>query len=673
MDLIGATIEGKYRILSVLGAGGAGTVYKAEQEDLTRFVAIKVLHKNNENSDDRLKLIREAKNLSAGQDPSIIKVLAVGVLDDDSPYLVMEYVEGETLDAFIAKKGALSVAETIEIGMKTSQALSAAHSSKLIHRDLKPANILIEERGSERFVKILDFGLAKSVSQTSSLAQRNTATGAIVGSIAYMAPEVCSGQQASAQSDVYALGCILYECLVGHAAFVSDNILALLNMHREELPTSLCEQQNDIPADLELIVFKCIQKEPRDRFASADELFSALDAVKKGRSLEATLDGVITGSRAQKKGKTKSFPLPVMVAVAISLSVFVVCVAYLAENKNAPQTRSLTAMPLQHPKSTKKLRGINADTIDSRARKMILEFEDISDGSDSQERARAVAFIPVADGIIKDTGRFEILYLAWFLKGRAYAKLSDPIKSLDAYKQSLSYAIDAAHGKEPYQAVYSYSGIIHEAEALQDYATAENAGLNALNIIESSAAGKTLPVINIPYLENARLLNFFGLALEHEFNFRLARVELALGKLTKARKHAERALSLAESMERGTVYTRVTLSNILSELNESKLALVQASTCEKLLAELSRSSGHGEAMPTVSDIFNGTANNSPEFLLEQYRLLANYYVKYGYKQDAVRVFNAAIDFAKEHNLSRGSIEHMELNVQNLKSQIGSAK
>lgn len=669
MYLIGATIEGKYKILSVLGAGGAGTVYKAEQEDLTRFVAIKVLHKNNENTNDRLKLIREAKNLSAGQDPSIIKVLAVGVLEDDSPYLVMEYVEGETLDAFIARKGALPFADAVEIGIKISKALAAAHASKLIHRDLKPANILVGESGGERFVKVLDFGLAKNVSQTSSLAQRNTATGAIVGSIAYMAPEVCSGQQASAQSDIYALGCILYECLTGHAAFESDNILALLNMHRVELPAPLRELAKELPPDLELIVFKCIQKNPRDRFESAEELLSALEAVRSGKSLGPTLVGVELGARV-KQAKSSSIPLPIIAASSISAVVFVAGVFYFVAQNSPAKRNSETA--LQSPKSNKKLRGINADTIDSRALKMIQEFEDISDGSDNQERFRAMAFIPVADGIIKDTDRSEILYLAWFLKGRAYSKLRDSVKSLDAYKQSLSHSINAAHGKEPYQAIYSYSGIIHEAEALQDYETVENAGLNALNIMDASAAGKTLPVITIPHLENARLLNFFGLAVEHEINFRLARAELALGKLKQARKHAERALVLAEAMERGTVYTRVTLANILSALKESKLALAEAKTCENLLAELTRSSEHEKAVPTVSDIFNGSVNQSPDVLLEQYRLLANYYVKYDFKKDAVRVFKCAIEFAQKHHLSRGSIEHMQQNVQNLESQIHSA-
>ena len=667
MDLIGATVEGKYKVLSVLGAGGAGTVYKAEQEDLSRFVAIKVLHRNNDSSDDRLKLIREAKNLSAGQDSSIIKVLAVGVLEDDSPYLVMEYVEGETLEDFVQRKGALSAAETIKYGLSIARALTVAHASKIIHRDLKPANIMIGEAGGEQFLKILDFGLAKSVSQTSSLAQRNTATGAIVGSIAYMAPEVCAGQQASEKSDIYALGCIMYECLIGHAAFVSDNILALLNMHKEQLPKPLRDIRSELPESLELLVFKCLQKNPTERFQSASDLLSALEAVRDGRSLDSTFDGVRLRDSNSHLSKSKNGTMMPLIVGAAAL-ILISGIGFFATKQRNPTP--VVAVDSMQPKPGKRLSGINANTIESRTQKMIQSFESISDGAQSLERRNCEAFLLEADSMIRDTKKPEILFLAWYLKGRTYGKLQDARKSLDAYQKALACGIEAAHGQEPYQAVYAYSGVIHEAEALRDFKTAEHAGVQALKLIEGSEAGKSFPSIQVPVGENSRLLNFFGLAVELEFNFRLARAEFALGKKKEARKHAERALVLAENLERNSIFIRCTLADILASLKEDKLALAQIKTSEKLLGELRRAAQKGpSAMPNVTALFNGTTKKTPDVLLEQYRVIANFYARNGYKADAVRVFQTAIDFAQENGSPQSQIDHMQANVDNLKSSL----
>lgn len=674
MDLIGSTIEGKYKILSVLGSGGSGTVYKAEQEDLSRFVAIKVLHKNSDRSDDRLKLVREAKNLSAGgQESSIIKVFAVGLLDDDSPYLVMEFVEGQTLDVLIQQKGPLPVTFVTRLGVQIAQALAVAHASKIIHRDLKPANILIEDRVGEPFVKVLDFGLAKNLSQSSSLAQRNTATGAIVGSIAYMAPEVCAGQQASERSDIYALGCILYECLAGQAAFVSDNILALLNMHRDALPKPLRDTRNNVPEQLELIVFKCLQKDPKHRFSSADEVIDSLNALASGSPLDMTLAGVVLrDDRSIRQQRRSKLFFPLFAALLVLIGIAGVGLIVTREKIGKVQNRSGASASLQDVVPKKRLLGINSASIESRTSKLIEHYEGIADaGSNSLEEERSQAVVSEADGIIKDTKKPEILYLAWYLKGRTYNKLGEDRKSLESYQQATKCAIQAAGGREPFQVVYAYSGIIHQAEALGEYRIAESAGLKAIRLLEERSAGKEIPLIDVPLKDdNNRLLNFFGLAIEREFYFRVARSQLALGKLKEARMHAEKALLRSEELGRGTVYVRTVLADILSGLKETKQARKQAETCESLLVVERQKADRGQlSIPSVSAIFTGTENRDPKVILEQHRMLANYYLKYGYKSDAVRVFKIAIDFAKEFNLSPADIEHMQKNVLNLESQL----
>lgn len=349
--MIGTVIDDKYWIVKELGAGGAGTVYKAEQRELNRLVAIKVLHAN---KSAHTQLIKEAKNLLKVRSPYVVSVIAVGLIDKEQPYLVMEFLEGESLDTYIKRCEKLSEGKTIEIAIQVCLALEAAHRENIVHRDLKPANIMLCTDVSKKLVaKVLDFGLAKSLGQTQSMAATNTKTGGLVGTIAYMSPEVCSGKKADHYSDLYSFGCILYECISGHPPFQADNFVAVLHMHRDLEPPSLRDQCPDLTAETELLILKCLQKEPESRFSSAAELRTALEFLQSGRLAELADSGLLrqkTSSRPESK-KSMSIIVPVLLVLAM-----IVCGTLMLKASQRHMDNSSARLPARAglmPKSKK--------------------------------------------------------------------------------------------------------------------------------------------------------------------------------------------------------------------------------------------------------------------------------------------------------------------------------
>ena len=266
MPLAHATRLGPYEILSQIGAGGMGEVYKALDTRLGREVAIKVLK---EDFSQRFEV--EARTIASLNHPSICALHDVG-----PNYLVMEYIEGETLAVRI-KGGALPFGETLKIAIAVASALGAAHSKGIVHRDLKPGNIMLTRNGA----KLLDFGLAKH-QQTDAVSQMTTtmpitSDSHVAGTLLYMSPEQLQGKAADARSDIFAFGAVLYEMLTGKRAFErkssSDIIIAVA---REE-PTPLRALVKDVPEDLKRIVKRCLRKLPEERYASISEVERELE------------------------------------------------------------------------------------------------------------------------------------------------------------------------------------------------------------------------------------------------------------------------------------------------------------------------------------------------------------------------------------------------------------
>jgi hypothetical protein len=279
---------GNYRVLSLLGEGGMGAVYLAEHPGIGRRVAVKVLHKQFSGDEQLLgRLLNEARAANAIRHPNIIEILDSGMREDGVPYLVMELLEGESLGQRLRRVGALPIRDAVGFIYQTASALGAAHKKGIVHRDLKPDNLFIvpeqaEESGRvdvgqplER-MKVLDFGIAKlQMPQPGDSVK--TRTGTLMGTPIYMSPEQCRGTKTvDHRSDMYSLGVIFFEMLVGQPPFVSDGFGELVNMHLNVPPPSPRAQRPEISEQLDGIVLKMLAKNPEDRYPDMASLTGAL-------------------------------------------------------------------------------------------------------------------------------------------------------------------------------------------------------------------------------------------------------------------------------------------------------------------------------------------------------------------------------------------------------------
>ncbi len=262
MIKIGMMIGDRYEILEKIGTGGMSDVYKAKDNKLNRFVAVKVLKQEfSENANFVSKFRTEAQAAAGMMHPNIVNVYDVGE-EGGIYYIVMELVEGITLKKYIEKKARLSIKETISIAIQVSMGIEAAHNNHIIHRDIKPQNIMISKEGK---VKVTDFGIAKAVSS-------NTITSNVMGSVHYTSPEQARGGFSDEKSDIYSLGVTMFEMLTGRVPFNGETTVAIAIKHIQEPMPSPREYVAEIPISVEQIVFKCTQKSPDRRYQSMAEL-----------------------------------------------------------------------------------------------------------------------------------------------------------------------------------------------------------------------------------------------------------------------------------------------------------------------------------------------------------------------------------------------------------------
>jgi hypothetical protein len=279
---IGFELDGTYQIVELLGAGGFGNVYRATHLTFGTDFAVKIVHKHHLQNDENLKRFeREAKLLSRIESPYIVKIVDHGFLP--APYIIMEYVDGIPLSKWLKTNGSMNSQMAIDLFLQLCEGLSAAEAVKVVHRDLKPANILLKSSGNKIQASILDFGLAKFVEQSIG-AEKLTSTGDVLGSPPYMSPEQWKGN-CDQRSDIYSLGCIMYEVMAGRPAFSAQYGVDYLNKHLSERPESISavNQREKFPKALEDIVYKCMQKSPANRYQSSSACRADLKKVKIGR------------------------------------------------------------------------------------------------------------------------------------------------------------------------------------------------------------------------------------------------------------------------------------------------------------------------------------------------------------------------------------------------------
>src|SRR6202162_5245928 len=280
MPLAAGTRLGPYEIVAPAGAGGMGEVYRARDTRLNRDVAIKVLPDHlSSNPELRERFEREARAISQLSHPHICVLYDIGK-HENADYLVLEYLEGETLGARV-RRGPLPTDQVLKYGAQMAEALDKAHRHGVVHRDLKPDNVMLTKSG----IKLLDFGLAKPVLGTVGVASSVVATmthspltteGTLVGTFQYMSPEQLEGQEADARSDIFGLGCVLYELVTGHRAFEGKStakvVAAIMTTERPTITT----WSPLTPTSLERVIKKWLAKNPEERWQSSGDLSSEL-------------------------------------------------------------------------------------------------------------------------------------------------------------------------------------------------------------------------------------------------------------------------------------------------------------------------------------------------------------------------------------------------------------
>ncbi len=263
-----------FEVLSVLGQGGMGIVYKARQKNLNRIVAIKMLRIGPVS--DRTTLHRlqiEAKAAAKVDHPNVVKVYSFGMLNEQ-PFIIMEYVEGRTLAEILSEQKKLTVAEVYNYFGQALQALRCIHNAGFLHRDIKPSNLMVTTDGT---IKLMDFGIAKEINAIAG--QSVTQTSAMLGSPHYMSPEQCAGSPLDVRTDIYSLGCSVYEALAGHQPFAGENSLEVMFKHLHQQADTLSGTIDPMLAD---VVAKALSKQREDRFQSATEFLDALNACQGG-------------------------------------------------------------------------------------------------------------------------------------------------------------------------------------------------------------------------------------------------------------------------------------------------------------------------------------------------------------------------------------------------------
>jgi serine/threonine protein kinase len=366
----GEILGGRYQVISRLGHGGMGVVYKVRQLFLDKEMALKTINKHCITETALRRFQQEAQTAFAIEHPNVIQVNDFGLLDDDTPFLVMELLQGETLGDLIKRKTRLSVDDAMAIFIQVSFGMAYAHELGVVHRDIKPSNIMTIDGvpyGTEGGVKIVDFGIAKYSAREGGEVQALTRTGEIFGSPLYMSPEQCLGGAVDQRSDVYSLGCVLFEALTGTPPFIGDNALSTMMKHQAETAPPLKEASLGIefPKALETVVAKMLEKQPSKRYQNLGLVAHDLATIKNGGVLgtEAKQKRRLAPKREERKISIRNDQyITLLISVAFLSTLMSFFSVYLSTDQSAPvvpqrlKTRQILDQMITVPSDTEAFR-----------------------------------------------------------------------------------------------------------------------------------------------------------------------------------------------------------------------------------------------------------------------------------------------------------------------------
>src|SRR5215217_8114165 len=277
-QLLNTLFDSRYRIMRKLGSGGMANVYLAEDQELGRRVAIKILnerHAGDEQFVERFR--REAKNAASLSHQNIVSIYDRGEAEG-TYYIAMEYLNGRSLKELILSRGPAPMSVAVDYARQILSALRFAHRNGIVHRDIKPHNVLVDPEGH---VKVTDFGIARAG------ASQMTEEGSIIGTAQYLSPEQARGTQVDQRSDLYSLGIVLYEMLTGEVPFTGDSPVEIAMRHLSDTPRPPSMVRPEIPPDLDMVVLRALAKRPEDRFQTAEEMDAELERVASGAGVTA--------------------------------------------------------------------------------------------------------------------------------------------------------------------------------------------------------------------------------------------------------------------------------------------------------------------------------------------------------------------------------------------------
>ncbi len=334
-----------YKILEEIGAGGMGIVYKAEDSKLNRTVALKfVVPRIVRRQEDRERFVREAQTAAALNHPNICTIHEIDEVEENL-FIAMEYVEGQSLKN-ITEKGPLKIEKVLDIGVQIADGIQEAHDAGIVHRDIKSSNIMLTKKGQ---AKIMDFGLAKPLEES-----KLTETATIMGTIAYMSPEQASGEAFDHRTDIWSFGVVLYEMLSGQLPFGGEHQQLVLYAILNQNPQPLKDLPYEIPFGLDGIIFKCLEKDPNERYQRADELLEDLRQLKR-----ETESGIVPSVKAPKRKTRRTRIQPLKTLWILVLMALVLVVGYLVLDLLKQPTRwknSIAVLPFddQSPQNDRK-------------------------------------------------------------------------------------------------------------------------------------------------------------------------------------------------------------------------------------------------------------------------------------------------------------------------------